>query len=260
MRAMSVGLHETDGRPCNERTNSFESGSIISISHDGCCSRLPSREIQASIIGSESTSDPSFRPCKHEFHFPHHLTRMYAAQSTRNDERDSEGDSNAQQERNASEMEMRYIEEHFQQVFSPTAVFDSESEKPSEYCKAAHENDLEYARILDDHGMKGINSCTGVSCLGMIAFFQGRDGLTCSHQRGYSPLMIASFRGHIEFIRFLLMKGEVDKNVQDEHGNSALLLATLRGHVKCVEVLIQNSTVNVNVMNDRVSCLQCSEH
>lgn len=55
--------------------------------------------------------------------------------------------------------------------------------------------------------------------------------------RGYSPLMIAAYAGHLEACELLLARG-ADANTADLAGNSVLMGAAFKGWVELVEKLV----------------------
>ena len=63
---------------------------------------------------------------------------------------------------------------------------------------------------------------------------------------GWTALMLASLRGHIEIVKLLLERPEIDVNLQDFSGWSALILALEEGHTEIVKLLedIQNKDHN----------------
>jgi hypothetical protein len=57
--------------------------------------------------------------------------------------------------------------------------------------------------------------------------------------RGHTPLVIASYNGQIEAVRFLLEEG-ADIDQRDHAGNTALMGAAFKGDLEIVQVLIEN--------------------
>lgn len=59
--------------------------------------------------------------------------------------------------------------------------------------------------------------------------------------KGYSPLMYASYNGHIEMTRYLIENG-ADVNSSDLSGNTVLMGASFKGHFEIVQILIRNGS------------------
>lgn len=73
-----------------------------------------------------------------------------------------------------------------------------------------------------------------------VALFIETQGSTeVRDNRGWTPLMMAVFRGHEE-IADLLIQYHVSVNALDQDGNSALHWAAYAGHIPCAVLLIQN--------------------
>ena len=66
-------------------------------------------------------------------------------------------------------------------------------------------------------------------------------------EEGVTALMIASENGHTQVVD-LLLKANVDVNVQDEEGVTALMIASENGHTQVVEVLLKENA-DVNIQN-----------
>ncbi|MCE9599883.1 MAG: ankyrin repeat domain-containing protein [Spirochaetia bacterium] len=56
--------------------------------------------------------------------------------------------------------------------------------------------------------------------------------------RGYTPLMLASYNGHIEAADLLIQAG-ADVNTKDDGGNSVLMGAAFKGNSTIVQMLLQ---------------------
>lgn len=56
-------------------------------------------------------------------------------------------------------------------------------------------------------------------------------------QRGYSPLMLAGYAGHLEAVKLLLVRG-ADPNTADYFGNTVLMGAAYKGFVEVVQCLL----------------------
>ena len=63
-----------------------------------------------------------------------------------------------------------------------------------------------------------------------------------SNTYGWTALMLASRHGHVECVRALLDKADVDRT--DKYGNTALMIASQNGHVECVRLLLDKAEVN----------------
>ncbi len=56
---------------------------------------------------------------------------------------------------------------------------------------------------------------------------------------GETLLMLASWYGHIEIVRFLLIRG-ADPTIRDNQDRTALMKAQARGHTEVMRLLIQS--------------------
>ena len=61
--------------------------------------------------------------------------------------------------------------------------------------------------------------------------------LEAKDERGYSPLILAAFKGRTAVLRILL-EGGADAKAQDKHGNSALMFAAQGGDLEAVKLLL----------------------
>ncbi len=63
--------------------------------------------------------------------------------------------------------------------------------------------------------------------------------LDTKDKKGYSPLMLAAYHGHLEAVK-LLISLTADIHSRDKNGNSILMAATFNGHVQVVLYLLEN--------------------
>ncbi|MCY4562211.1 MAG: ankyrin repeat domain-containing protein [Flavobacteriaceae bacterium] len=70
---------------------------------------------------------------------------------------------------------------------------------------------------------------------------------TLVDERGTTPLILASYHGHLSIVEFLLKKSK-NINKQDNSGNTALMGATFKGFKDIVTLLI-DSGADVNIRN-----------
>lgn len=70
-------------------------------------------------------------------------------------------------------------------------------------------------------------------------FIEAKISTEIRDNRGWTPLMLAAFRGSDEVVR-LLIQHDADVNALDMAGNSALHWAAVGGHVVCATQLIQH--------------------
>ena len=81
---------------------------------------------------------------------------------------------------------------------------------------------------------------------------------------GVSALIMASFAGHFDIVKFLIDRG-ARVNMQDDQGRSALFMASLAGHAEIARLLLDNGT-QVNTQNNHgsttllVACLTGSAY
>lgn len=75
--------------------------------------------------------------------------------------------------------------------------------------------------------------------------------------RGVSPLLVASQKGHVEMVRFLLSKGALVERRTHE-GRTALHHAAENGHAAVVEVLLENGAQPNLPMSDGRTALQAA--
>ena len=59
------------------------------------------------------------------------------------------------------------------------------------------------------------------------------------NERGSTPLLIASYNGHLNIVKFLMEKG-ADKDIRNNRGSSALNLAAYGGHLEIAKYLVEN--------------------
>lgn len=86
---------------------------------------------------------------------------------------------------------------------------------PASAFQAAKDNDVATLRALRDGG----------------ADLDARD------PRGYSPLMLAAYAGHVEALDWLIAEG-ADPNTTDHAGNTPLMGAAFKGNIAVVERLL----------------------
>ncbi|XP_029426562.1 ankyrin repeat domain-containing protein 29 isoform X2 [Nannospalax galili] len=67
----------------------------------------------------------------------------------------------------------------------------------------------------------------------------GRVDVDCRDSHGTTLLMVASYAGHIDCVRELVLQG-ADINLQREDGGTALLAASQYGHMQVVETLLKH--------------------
>ncbi|MCX8142939.1 MAG: ankyrin repeat domain-containing protein [Bacteroidia bacterium] len=71
----------------------------------------------------------------------------------------------------------------------------------------------------------------------------------CKYKNGWTPLMIASFGGHIKTIE-LLIKNGTNVNYRDEKGRTPLMLASRNGRYISAKILLENGAdVNATEIN-----------
>ena len=58
--------------------------------------------------------------------------------------------------------------------------------------------------------------------------------------RGNSPLLVASYSGNIDIVKYLLTK-KININITDKNGNTSLLNSITRGHVEISNILLDNN-------------------
>jgi ankyrin repeat protein len=92
---------------------------------------------------------------------------------------------------------------------------------------------LHFGAYLDAHLLFGDLMRLDSSCL-------NRQGL-----RGDSPLMVAAWRGSLQFASSLLEAG-ADVDIREDYGENALHLAVLLHQLDLVDLLITNPRVNIN--------------
>jgi hypothetical protein len=64
---------------------------------------------------------------------------------------------------------------------------------------------------------------------------------------GNTALMIATSRGNVEIVRFLLSVEGINVNIMNSSGNTALLIAASEGNVIIVRLLLDTPGIDVNV-------------
>jgi ankyrin repeat protein len=76
---------------------------------------------------------------------------------------------------------------------------------------------------------------------------RGDVDINAINTRKYTPLTAASEAGHREVVAVLLGRQDIDVNHQCIHKRTALLLATTRGHDPIVDLLLRHKQVDVNL-------------
>jgi len=92
----------------------------------------------------------------------------------------------------------------------------------------------EFAKVLIEH-KSNIN-------------VQYPDPLGGTFEKGYTPLMYASWDNNIDAVKFLLNNG-ADVNIQADNKNTALFLALLWKHIDIAK-LLSNSNIDISAKND----------
>ncbi|XP_056377724.1 ankyrin repeat domain-containing protein 29 isoform X3 [Hyla sarda] len=67
----------------------------------------------------------------------------------------------------------------------------------------------------------------------------GRVDVDCRDSTGTTALMVASYAGHVQCVRELVLQG-ADINLQKDDGGTALLAACQHGHCRVAETLLKN--------------------
>jgi len=63
--------------------------------------------------------------------------------------------------------------------------------------------------------------------------------INAPNSAGYSALMLAAYRGHVNCVDLLLHAG-ADANITDPRGNTVLMATAFKGHVPCAQALIKS--------------------
>eukprot|EP00439_Symbiodinium_sp_Y106_P024937 s399_g3.t1 len=71
---------------------------------------------------------------------------------------------------------------------------------------------------------------------------------------GFTALITASGRGHVEAVRMLLDAG-ANKSLASSHGLTALMVASLPGHVEVLRVLLDAGAETNSASNDGFTAL-----
>lgn len=87
---------------------------------------------------------------------------------------------------------------------------------PRDLCSAARVNDL----------------------ASIVTLLAGGADIEAPDPRGYTPLMLAAYNGHVQAVELLIARG-ANPNARDRAGNSVLMGATFKGHVELVERLLR---------------------
>jgi ankyrin repeat protein len=72
----------------------------------------------------------------------------------------------------------------------------------------------------------------------MDALLSGRANIDAHNKNGVTPLMIASFQGHIAAVRLLIAR-RANVNARASNGATALVMATTKNRTEVVEILKQ---------------------
>ena len=62
-----------------------------------------------------------------------------------------------------------------------------------------------------------------------------------AHFKGFTPLFVASQRGHTEIVKALLENDDIDVNKASSDGATPLLIASQNGHTEIVDALLKNT-------------------
>ncbi len=82
-----------------------------------------------------------------------------------------------------------------------------------------------------------------------MALTNNPDLLEKPDQRGFSPLIMATYSGQIEIAEFIINTG-VDVNAKDSAGNTALMGVCFKGSIEMVELLLTQN-VDINLQNSK---------
>jgi len=118
--------------------------------------------------------------------------------------------------------------------FTHTPVAENGWREPSTYAK----NELDKLNIpCSTEGF--FDAIEEGQRLAVVLFLETPVSTEIRNSRGWTPLMMAAFRGRDD-IAALLIKHKADVNALDLGGNSALHWAAFGGHITCVKQLIQH--------------------
>ena len=73
-----------------------------------------------------------------------------------------------------------------------------------------------------------------------------------SDEEGWSLLMAACSRGHIEIVNALLQHSYIDVNEQDNLGRTALMIACQLNQLYCVQALLKHPDINTGIKEKRL--------
>ncbi|KAA8901721.1 hypothetical protein FN846DRAFT_112191 [Sphaerosporella brunnea] len=76
-------------------------------------------------------------------------------------------------------------------------------------------------------------------------------GVNFLNRQKLSPLQVAALNGHIEVVKLLLQREDVDVNSQDKEGRTPLLWAMANGEDGVVKLLLEREDVDVNLQDRR---------
>jgi hypothetical protein len=66
----------------------------------------------------------------------------------------------------------------------------------------------------------------------------------------YTALMWAIDKGHVEVVRLLLEHPEIDVNKKNTYGDTALMIASRKGHLEIVRLLLEHPRIDINMTNE----------
>ncbi|EGN97177.1 hypothetical protein SERLA73DRAFT_10382, partial [Serpula lacrymans var. lacrymans S7.3] len=120
-------------------------------------------------------------------------------------------------------------------------------------CEANVENALKLIHSRYFKGGSALHLCAYFGLEQTIDYLLGNDAAVCVNPKDNNrdtPLSQAAFQGHVEIVKLLLERDDVDADSKNNGGWVPLLRAAYRGHVEIVKLLLARDRIDVDSKDD----------
>jgi ankyrin repeat protein len=98
--------------------------------------------------------------------------------------------------------------------------------------------------------LTALNSASGYFEIAELLINSGAD-INHASPSGWTPLHLASYNGHVDFVKLLLSRGANPRTADRTDGHTPLMAAVHRGHLDVVKTLLDVQEVDVNVASKK---------
>jgi serine/threonine-protein phosphatase 6 regulatory ankyrin repeat subunit B len=121
--------------------------------------------------------------------------------------------------------------------------------KDSPLASARNKKHNEIVQLLIEAGA-AYSIHDAIGCQDIVFIMQWLNEEDCdvnqTNDSGWTPLLIACERGHVQIVQRLLSRGGIDVNKPEEDGMTPLILACYQGHVEVVQSLLSTPNIDLN--------------